>query len=123
MQIGQCILKTQSNMTQNTSIVTTYNDGTGGNIAYVNNSVAFYYAIQAINCYAYSGASFTFSGTNCYNTSYNDINYNSGDYTAYYCRYNIQYPQAFQISAVTILMDPASFWQFNKCISFLLWFK
>ena len=48
LQLSTGAVKTQSNVTQNTSITTTYVDGTDGYTMYINNSSSVPFGITAI---------------------------------------------------------------------------
>ena len=105
VQLNTTIVKTQSSVTQNTSITTVYNDGTDGYIANINNSAPYFNVIQAANVYAPStGYGFVHtanSGTSLLGSGGYDFSYSN---TTGYTRYNIEYSSAFQITEISITL-------------------
>jgi hypothetical protein len=85
LQLSTGVVKTQASVTQNTTITTTYVDGTDGYTMYINNSSSVPFAITAIT----SSGGFSISGGNSVSGSgggdptFNRINLNFGVVTGY----------------------------------------
>ena len=109
------IIKNNSSTTQNTPITTIYNDGTDGNIMYVNNLLPFYNKITGWNCnnniLSYTDS--TQTSLKCTGLTGNAswVGFWSSGFS--YCRWNLGFATPFQVNAITIVYSNCSSGSFN----------
>ena len=96
LQYSTGTMKTNSNTTQNTAIVTTYVGGTDNNIMNVNNAAPYYAKISTFNSYT-NDASITMNYSDGTDTAINGSPLINTNHTGSYTRVNIEHGTAFVI--------------------------
>jgi len=98
LQISTGTAKTQSSVSQNTAITTTYVDGTDNYIVFANNTTSSTMTPTSAKGYIQAGTNITVNGYYVNNGGWTEWNGISN--TTSYNRYNIAYASPFQISYV-----------------------